>query len=244
MKIKNSLAPILLSLIAGCGEFEDRGTDSADQSMMRVAEKMRVQEDNQTAATIYMKLLAKNPDNTQARIKLADLMRDEGHYAEAVAELAKIPKGHSQYDNAQLQIAVCQIEANEPEKGKIVLAKMLGNNNARAYNLMGVCDDMLGMHQAAQQSYHKALQKDPDYLGARSNLGLSLALDGKTQEAVTVLNEVNRNPRSSARDRQNLAVAHALAKNPAEAEKLFQADMSPETARSNVDFISAYESPD
>src|SRR3546814_14976555 len=59
----------------------------------------------------------------------------------------------------------------------------------RAYNALGILRDQAGEHAAAQILYRQALERDPAHFSVRNNLGLSLALDGKRDEAIEVLAE-------------------------------------------------------
>src|SRR3546814_2977922 len=54
----------------------------------------------------------------------------------------------------------------------------------RAYNALGILRDQAGEHAAAQILYRQALERDPANFSVRNNLGLSLALDGKRDEAI------------------------------------------------------------
>ena len=59
--------------------------------------------------------------------------------------------------------------------------------NLRALNGAGIAFDMLGRSQEAQQSYRATLAIKSDDRAARNNLGLSLALSGAYDQAITEL---------------------------------------------------------
>jgi Flp pilus assembly protein TadD len=66
----------------------------------------------------------------------------------------------------------------------------------------------------------------PGDTGSRNNLALSLALQGRTQEAIPMLQALVRENENSRRIRSNLALADAIAGNRGEALALLQPVMS------------------
>src|SRR3546814_16350325 len=64
----------------------------------------------------------------------------------------------------------------------------------RPYNALGILRDQAGEHEAAQAFYRSALERDPTNLSVRNNLGLSLALTGKRDEAIELMAELAVDP--------------------------------------------------
>ena len=244
MKIKITIISLITLLnLTACehtNKLEDND-DVTDEKLMRLADKMYAQEGNEMAAKLYTQILKKDPENSVARIKLARLIKEEGYYHAAINELSKIPPNDANFQDAQAEIILCYMESKETNQALNVLNDMLRDNpdNAKFNNLMGVCYDVKKDHTLAQEYYNKALDIDPNFLGARSNLGLSLALSGQYEDAIATLKEVNKSPSSTSRDRQNLAVAYALANDPENAEKLFLMDMSKGAAESNLSYLKS-----
>ncbi len=71
-------------------------------------------------------------------------------------------------------------------------------------NVNGVIKDQQGDHDTAQFYYREALALQPDNVSISNNLGLSLALSGKGDQAVAVLNDVVDAPDATATSRHNL----------------------------------------
>src|SRR3546814_2581255 len=78
----------------------------------------------------------------------------------------------------------------------------------RAYNALGILRDQAGEHAAAQILYRQALERDPANFSVRNNLGLSLALDGKRDEAIEVLAELAVDPQAGQTVLRNLEAAY------------------------------------
>ncbi len=82
-------------------------------------------------------------------------------------------------------------------------------SDAALFNGIGVAHDILGNAEAAQTAYREGLSLDRD-LKLLNNLGLSLALSGAHEEAVTILVQANALPGTGLHHRANLALAHVL----------------------------------
>ena len=77
------------------------------------------------------------------------------------------------------------------------------------FNGIGVAHDILGNAEAAQTAYREGLSLDRN-LKLLNNLGLSLALSGAHEEAVTILVQATALPGTGLHHRANLALAHVL----------------------------------
>jgi len=82
-------------------------------------------------------------------------------------------------------------------------------SDADLFNGIGVTNDMLGNAEAAQTAYREGLSLDRN-LKLLNNLGLSLALSGAHEEAITILVQANALPGAGLHHRANLALAHVL----------------------------------
>jgi Flp pilus assembly protein TadD len=82
---------------------------------------------------------------------------------------------------------------------------------AAAFNGLGVAEDLLGDHVAAQSAYEQGLKETPDDPTLRNNLGLSQALAGDYAAAVATLSALTASPKATARYRLNLALVYGLA---------------------------------
>ena len=101
----------------------------------------------------------------------------------------------------------------------------------------GSVADQMGDHASAQTFYREALKINPGEPAILSNLGLSLALTRKLDQAEDALRLASVHPKADARVRQNLALVLALQGKFTEAEAVSARDVSPEQAVANVTTI-------
>ena len=107
-----------------------------------------------------------------------------------------------------------------------------GTSDPRLQNSIGVAYDMMGDHGQAQQSYRHGLLMSPTDLTLKSNLALSLSLDGSHDQAVALAREAATHPQATVRHRRTLAMILAFADRDAEAADVLRSvDGEAEVAR-------------
>lgn len=109
-------------------------------------------------------------------------------------------------------LAQAQLHINQPglavESARRAI--QLDPNDPKAMGILGVALDVLGDHQSAASIYSDAMTRFPGSLSLASNHGLSMVMTGDIEAGIRLLEDVVRDPRATARDRQNLALAYAL----------------------------------
>ena len=111
------------------------------------------------------------------------------------------------------------------------------NPDWRILNAQGAVLDQLGRHAEAQRHYSAALKIVPDEPSVLSNLGLSYALTKDLQRAEATLRQAMGRPNAAPKVRQNLALVVGLEGRFAEAEKIASADLPPDEAAANVNYL-------
>ncbi len=104
---------------------------------------------------------------------------------------------------------------------------------------MGIIQDKLGDHDAAQRIYRRGLRGSPKNVALRTNLGLSLVLSVRYAEGLEVLRDVAADPRAGITSRQSLAFAYAVSGDMAAAEAVALIDLPPDAAQAS---LAHYES--
>lgn len=104
-------------------------------------------------------------------------------------------------------------------------ATVRDSGNARAWNGLGVAQDMLGKTTEAENAYRQALAADPGSLAAANNLARLVLSRGKADEAVALLEPHAGDANFLAPMRYNLAHAYALMGRTDEAEGLLRATL-------------------
>jgi tetratricopeptide (TPR) repeat protein len=110
--------------------------------------------------------------------------------------------------------------------------------------MLGVAYDMLGRHGDARGAYERGLAIAPDDPSLRNNLGLSQALAGDYAAALGTLEPLAVGPGSTARARQNLALAYGLKGDALAAERIGLLDLDADSVRSNLAFFAALRTMD
>jgi len=96
--------------------------------------------------------------------------------------------------------------------------------------------DLTNRPSLAQDTYRKGLQANPGNSALRSNLGLSLALNGQPREAVNVLLGHTGVSKDLPQARENLALAYGLLGRDDAAEQILLSTQSRGQAMDNLEF--------
>jgi Flp pilus assembly protein TadD len=112
----------------------------------------------------------------------------------------------------------------------------------RAYSGLGVAYDSMADHAKAQEYYYAGLEIAPDDITLRNNLGLSLAFAGHYKGAIEILRPMALRPGSTARDRQNLALAYGLSGDFEQAKKFARMDMDSREVDRNLNYYAQLRS--
>ncbi|MEO0410930.1 MAG: SPOR domain-containing protein [Pseudomonadota bacterium] len=113
-------------------------------------------------------------------------------------------------------------------------AVQLDPNDAKAMGILGISMDVMGDHQEAAAIYTDAMTRFPGSLALASNHGLSMVMTGDMDVGTRLLEDVVRDPRARARDRQNLALAYALSGDYDRAAALSAIDLDVTGVRANL----------
>ncbi len=202
--------------------------------MVRIADSMNQASDFHTAIKLYRQSLDMNPNDIDARLGLARALAALGYHEKAIQNLEIILASKPHVEALQ-ELGKIYLVSNNPKKCisayQDVLKAIPGN--VAAMNGIGVCSDIEGKHQLAQQWYEKALNINPDHLGVKSNLGLSQVLAGNLEQGINILEKVvDTDP--TERNRQNLAIAYGLFGDYQTAAQLFSADLDSSAVRNNL----------
>jgi hypothetical protein len=179
------------------------------------------------AENVYRAILAKFPQNEEAREGLNDLLAAQGKAGAPtnLLEESELQALLALYDGGQLAETVERATALiERYPSILVLYNVLGavlldqNEDARAidcfhkalalepnaaegYNNLGIALHRIGSHEEAIERFSKAIELDLNYPDAHKNLGALYADQGRIEEAIAAMRSGdpdNRDPDSSA----------------------------------------------
>lgn len=176
------------------------------------------------------------PNDRTAALAYARGLRALGQYEQAVAVAQKIAMKYPEDLEVLGAYGKALADAGRLAEAAEVLkqAHTPDRPNWSILSAQGSVADQMGDSRAAQAFYREAIKINPGEPSILSNLGLSLALSKKLDEAEDVLRQASAHPKADARVRQNLALVLALQGKFTEAETVSAQDVSPEQAAANV----------
>jgi Flp pilus assembly protein TadD len=112
-------------------------------------------------------------------------------------------------------------------------------NDWQTLSALGTAYDQQTRHADAREKYMAALSLTPGEPTVTNNLAMSLALQGKLEEAERLLREAVDNPKSKAhpRLRQNLALVVGLQGRFEESQAIASQDLPPEQVQANLAYL-------
>ena len=180
-----------------------------------------------------------NPNDAQAAIAYAQALRATEQRTQAVAVLqqASIRNPNNMALLGAYGRALADVGQYQEALDALSRAHTPDNPDWRILSVQGAVLDQMGRHAEAQKYYAAALKIVPNEPSVMSNLGLSYALDKKLPQAEATLRQAAARPNASPKVRQNLALVVGLQGRFAEAEKIAGADLPPDQAAANVNYL-------
>lgn len=240
---KIALLTCLLTL-AGCASdglqsSRQAGTaisaeDKAAQ-MIGYCQRLQKEGDLANAAGFCERALEFEPTNQVALLSLARIFeqrkapREAGQAYRAILVLdpenveARYGLGKTYVALEQYNLALEQLEL-----------ALQGGGDPRIFNTLGVVNDQLGNHEAAQAAYRQGLSGDAGNIPLQTNLGLSLVLSGRHGEGLMVLRKAAADPAAGSGTRQALTFAYAISGDMTAAEEMALIDLPPDVAVANL----------
>jgi Flp pilus assembly protein TadD len=151
------------------------------------------------------------PEDPETLMKVATILKKMNRREAAAETYGALLAQHPRHQEARYSLGKLYMETGETALASIQFNHAMRDypEDPRAYNALGILRDQEGEHEAAQGLYRLALARDPGNNSVRNNLGLSLALDGKRDEAIDVLAELAVDPTANQTTLRNLEAAYA-----------------------------------
>lgn len=152
-----------------------------------------------------------DPEAPEPLMKVAALLEKLDRREAAQRTYLALLERHPTHHEALYNLGKLYMESGEGNLALVQFDRATRSDpkDPRPYNAMGILRDQVGEHEAAQGLYRLALERDPNNRTVRNNLGLSLALDGKRDEAIEVLAELAAEPEAGQTVLRNLEAAYA-----------------------------------
>lgn len=249
---QTAIAVAITVTVAGCaggpfeGIFATRPSDHVEgrpesgrvNALLRIADATAAAGDMASAVQMYRNAHRADPMNAVVSERLGEALLRIGEFDEAVEVFDKAVRGGNSA-GAHIGKAKALIALDQPQSAISHLEAALKiEESARVYNAIGVAYDLLGDHGAAQAYYRTGLDVSAGNLNLLNNLGLSLAVSGRHDEAISVLRKSAANPRAKARNRLNLALAYGIAGETEAAAETARLDLDETSVQQNLRFYA------
>jgi Flp pilus assembly protein TadD len=247
------LGTVALSVaMAGCavtgGDSAPKPTEKANvEPALRQAAMMSERKASYgEAAQHYAALHAKYPQDKAITLALARNLRFAGNPQQAIAVINSASAAQAPDALMLLELGKDYLAADQLNLAKPTLerAKAAAPLNWEVLSSLGVVYDYEGQYEQAQQQYDAALFLDPENPTVLNNKALSLAQQGRLDEAVKTMQIATDQPSASAQARQNLALLLALKGDAGAAERLARKDLPPAVAEANIEYYRQLVQPE
>ncbi|WP_323011637.1 tetratricopeptide repeat protein [Castellaniella sp.] len=218
--IKKSLIWASVLLLAACSAPQTvvRPIDTLQDTTALAAGELRIAAsalqsgDVPVALSLYSELSKTHPKNVDVWVGLGDAHFLSADYAAARASYNRALQLSPGLLEARLALARVDIRVRNLDQAILQYQAMLVDSpdDPLVLSGLGVAYDLSGQRGLAQETYRKGLGKHSGNEILRTNLGLSLALDGKPREAVNVLLGYDGVNHGLPQRRDNLALAYGL----------------------------------
>ncbi len=203
-----------------------------DAGVLNVADAAIAGNDPQMALQVSQWVLASDPHNLQALYHEAASYYAMNRWEDAIAAYQLALKIAPTSSQAETGIGRCLLQ-RDAAPAALTFEKAVRDDprNAAAQNDLGIALDLQGNYTGAIGPYQQALLLAPGVIATEVNLGLSLALAGKAQEALQYLGPLATSPEATPKIREDYAVALLAAARRDEARQLLSIDLPPDQAQ-------------
>lgn len=162
--------------------------------LMRGLGRSLVRAQKPTEAVGVWRKVVEHPDTTpEDRVMLADALIRSNQWAEAKAELNRIPPTHETFDRYRLEAMVADSDKNWKKADSFYeIAAGLTTKPAGVLNNWGFSKLTRGEHGAAEKLFAQALTYDPSLFTAKNNLVLARAAQRKYDLPVVQMTQTER----------------------------------------------------
>lgn len=198
--------------------------------------------DYRSAAKYYQNLYNRDPDDMRALLGLVRNLRYVGSARQAVGLLEDALQDHSGILSLQVEYGKSLVATGQGQRAIDLLSELLEEipGDWEVLSALGIAYDLIKQPQDAERSYRAALVVAPQNNSVINNLALSLALSGKIDEGIALLEDTVNNLAATPHMRQNLALMYAMNGDIDAAQRLAEQDLPDEMVANNIKYYRRY----
>jgi Flp pilus assembly protein TadD len=230
-----ALVTLLATGLAGCKTTKGPETTGSVASAPRPTTEAGWRTELERSEALYKA----RPDDVTNAMQYAQALRATGQRAQAVAVLEQVSIKNPNDKSVLGAYGRALAEIGNFNQALAVFSRAHTPDmpDWRILSAQGAVLDQLGRYEEARGYYASALKIMPDEPSVLSNLGLSYARSKDLKQAETTLRRATAQPGVGPRARQNLALVVGLQGRFTEAEDIARADLPPEEAAANVEYL-------
>ncbi|MBV8889190.1 MAG: tetratricopeptide repeat protein [Alphaproteobacteria bacterium] len=224
------------------------GSPPSYAALMRIGAVAHANGDLSNAVSVYRRAAEIEPEEPAPFVALGNTLLEMGSINEAIRAFNSALARDKRDPEALRGLTRAYLKTGRPELADhpLSIAYQDAPNDPKLLLLIGVANDYTGHHDAAQAQYRRGLELAPSDPALTTDLALSLALDEKYAEAVTVLRPLATAPSGTPGERQTLALIYGLQGDRPNAEQMARRDLDPASVEHNLSFYDTLRnlSPD
>lgn len=208
---------------------------------LRLAQATSETGDNETAARLFEKVLAGDPESVPALLGAGNSYSRMGQSGRAEIVLLRAHELATGNTEVLTTLARVYLAQNRSELAVETYDKALriDRKNVSALTGKGVALDTLSRHKQAQGVYEDGLTIYPTNFILRSNYALSLAVSGDVIRGTAILQELVKDPAAAPYVRGNLALVYGLDGRDNDARATLSLDMTAAQIEENLQVYKA-----
>jgi Flp pilus assembly protein TadD len=187
-------------------------TELTADSLIRMGVELESKGEYTGAMRFYTQAAQLEPNNIRALTGIGNVYLAVGIWNAGLNAFQQVRALDPRGPQSAAGLAVALLLNDRPGEARQILNKQMAMTGPAVdlQNFLGLAEDLLGNHEAAQNAYSAALKPNPGDGEILTNLALSLALMGAYERAEAILEGGSGTPNSIAAAGQNLALVYAL----------------------------------
>lgn len=213
-------------LLSSCNQLT---TEEKEQDgLVRAGDRVQAAGDSSSAINVYKSALEKNPPHKlPLYLKLGEAYMNSERFDDAKKTYEEaLPIDEN--DEVKKQLGRLYLMTGQPDPAISIFEGIIlvHKDDIKALNGLGVAYDINKNHRRAQEYYQRALAINEDNDQVKNNLGLSLAFEGRYDEALKLLQPLGEALGATSKQRHNLALVYGLSGNHPKAQEIYAKDMN------------------